>query len=318
MLASFFMAQPTWDTERVRKLLVRAREFTGVSQGRILGAKLGKLLRSFDRAFYPGVLGDKRLVALLKRYPDLGTIELAEQDFVFQFFVDGGVTRRQDPANTQVSLPSLDGVAAKPAPAQVEQDQGSLPGIEPGNTWVNHDLWLALVAEHAPAVYVDLQTLGLVSEQEGAAQVSAEPERFVRVPPIPQDELQRVAREFAAAQTDAQVREALAGSAEGASWFREFTKRAEEFGLSTKWLSVHRSYVLSRARQWFVDHGIKPERFIMSRSRPPSARQTAAPSVTAPAKSLGGVRRIVHSAIDRMSDDELLNLSIPLRYLFPK
>lgn len=313
------MAQTAWDTERVRQLLVKAREFTVVARGRILGAKLGKLLRNFDRDFYPGVLGDKKLVSLLRRYPDLGTIEIAAQDFVFQFFLDGAESARPADATGSDTPKAATSVTASQADSSPEE-QGALPGIEPANTWIDHALWFALVAEHAAAVHVDLQTLSLVSARDGALpQLQSEPERFVRVPPIPQDDLRQIAREFATSQADSTTRETLESTLSGVSWFRDFTERANQLGISEKWLSQHRSFVIGRARQWFVEHGIKPDRFIKGRSRVAPRRDTEGPVTAAPpAKSLGGIRRIVHSAIDRMSDDELLNLSIPLRHLFPK
>jgi hypothetical protein len=306
------MTQIAWDTERVRQLLLRARELTSVSQGRILGARLGKSLRNFDREFFPGVLGDKKLVALLGRYPDLGTIERAEQDFVFQFYRDGVPADR---VHTSEVEPPLEAPSVAAADAG-EEEQAALPGIESANTRIDHTLWLALVAEHAPEVYVDLQALSLVTELAASAQIQSEPERFARVPSIPQESLRQVARDFAQSHVDSNVRDTLGSVLEGGSWFRDFTDRAERFGISDKWLSAHRTFVIGWARAWFIAHGLKPDRFIRGRSRP---TQAIAPAVVSPSgKSLGGIRRIVHSAIDRMSDDELLNLSMPLRYLFPK
>lgn len=299
------MAQTSWDTARVRDLLEKAREFTVAAGGRILGARLGMLLRRLDKDFHPGVLGDKKLVRLLSRYPDVGTIHenASAQDFEFRFHVEGAPTQTIDP---QPDLPGFD-ISSSP---------------ESRGERIEHLLWVALVAERPPTVYIDLQTLRLVPDRDLGERLDAEPERYLRVPPISQDDLRVIARQFAEEHGDQAVRERLLPVLDRPSWFRDYTKEAEQLHLDRGWLDRHRAYVLERARAWLSKQGVRPERFIAPVTRAP--RREPPRPVDAASKprdrerSLAQIRKLVHSAIDRMTDDELLSLSIPLRYMVKK
>ncbi len=288
------MAQTQWDTERVRQLLAKAREFTAANGGRILVAQLGVLLRKVDQEFEPGVLGDSKLVRLLRRYPDIGALKenISTGELEFQFHS-----------------------------AEEAQTQPLLPGTEPSALVerIDQKLWLGLVSERAPTLYLDLQTLALATEPEVAQRLEDEPERYLRIPSIPQDELRALAREYAAELQDHAAQERLIASLDKESWFREFTHLAEELRADKPWIERHRSHVIAYAKKWLEEHEIKAERFITARRIASPAREPVRPVTPVPQQpTLSPVRKLVHSAVDRMTEEELLNLTIPLRYLIRK
>lgn len=285
------MTQTSWNTERVRDLLVKAREFSTAYGGRILTARLGVLLRRLDKEFHPKVLGDPKLVRLLGRYPDLGTI-------------------RENPATGESEFHfHLDETGASQPP---------LPGVDPTGQAerIDHRMWLALVSERAAPLYIDLQTLSITSDVEAPARLAAEPERYLAVPPIPEADIRKFATAFVQELPEKATRERLAATLEREHWFTDFTRQTATVGLNELWLERHRGFVIGRAREWLEAHGLKADRFITAKHAPAAEKDQA--RAVAPGRQLrapSAVRKLVHSAIDRMTDDELLNLTIPLKYI---
>lgn len=99
----------------------------------------------------------------------------------------------------------------------------------------------------------------------------------------------------------------------------------QELGV-TSWRLAHRRFVIDRARAWLAEHGVFPDRFIRStmshelraiRSRHAPAQIGSAPAPIDGTLSISqpDIRQLVLRAIAKMSEQELLDLRIPLRYL---
>jgi hypothetical protein len=299
------MDDSAWTEERVRRLLISAEPYTRPNAGTISGAQLGLLLRRLDPAFRPDVLGDPKLINLLARFPDVGAVERDPSNLHphFRFLPLFGTHQRPD----QVSAPT----------ASDSQD-----------LWIDREFWLGLVANHpGENRYIDLQTNRVlkVSAADNASvleesPVDKEPERYLAVPPIPQDDLRSVARDFVGDIEDVEERERLHSMITGDHWFRNFTDAMSEQGRLQAWLTAHRHYVLQRARAWFSEHGLQPEHFVggrrrfqaawqQTRSEPPPRfrRETSA--------GRNNLRQRVLDAVRRMPEEELLDLKIRLKYL---
>lgn len=304
-------ASPDWTEERVRQLLLRARPYA--DHGTILGAKLGALFRRLDPDFNARVLGDQNLKSLLARFPDVATTEEYEKslDFVLRF------------VGSEDSL-SRDGRHRTKSSAR------TFRSLDP-------ELWTALVTEN-PRVdaYIDLHTLEVVTvprniEGEGSDQTSVgqEPERYLRVPPLSQEKLKSEARSFV--DTNPELGESrdqllLLLTKTSSGWFQIFTRALADLGQRTRWLAVHRNFVLGEAAKWLNSHGIDEQKFIHAQSRAKNSTKSDTTEVRrTPDQSLLSerplslprerVRELVQQAVVRMSEEELLNLPIPLRYL---
>lgn len=291
-----FMPDLEWTEERVRQLLLRAEPYSRA--GSLLGARLGALLRRLDPDFKPGVLGDQNLKLLLAHFPDLGTIEpyAKSLDFVFCFSADR------------------------------ELLDAGFSEMKSANALLKRDLWLALVAKRPhEARYIDLHTIKVVVVQaqteesrgsDAPSPIAQEPERYLSIPLIPQDDLRALAHRFAESISDSVMRERLASVIDREGWFRPFTKAATDCGLGQPWLNAHRAYVVETAISWLKSHNIDPRRFLRRSEQPwRRARTSSAPAQLASELRQENVREVVLRAVSRMSDQELLNLPIPLRHL---
>src|SRR5690606_16314287 len=111
----------------------------------------------------------------------------------------------------------------------------------------------------------------------------------------------------------------------GTGWFQVFTRALADLGQRTRWLTAHRNYVLDEAAKWLSSHGIDQQKFIhvQSKAKINTDSDTHAGTREINYASPGGrpllprerVREVVMQAVGRMSEEELLNLPIPLRYL---
>ncbi|HYO55495.1 UPF0158 family protein [Archangium sp.] len=309
----------SWDEGRIRSLLAQLAPEALQRQGFLLGAQIGLLLKGLDPTFHPKVLGDSTLRSLLARFPDLGAIEPAPSgaDFLFRF----GTQR------------------ANVAPATATMPTDEVTGNQP--PWINQELWLGLTQSHAgERRYIDLQTRKVIKvafneKGEPGPPVQDEPERYLAVPTLPVEQLKPVATAFASKMTQPEAREALSRSLDSESWLPTFLGAAEKLGVREDWKAAHRAWVAERAREWLERHHFPANALIRPwRVRPPPVPRRNAPiqvaalpqvavptQVAAPTQvAVSGipresVRPLVLQAIARMSDEELLNLNIPLRYL---
>lgn len=293
-----------WNEERVRKLLARAESTIRSYRNGILGAKLGLLLRQFDREFHPRVLGDASLKLLLARFPDLGSIteDIASNDFRFL------------PPNNPGVLPA-GAVATAPAsiPARVDDTRAE---IEPA-------FWDALTRRvpSQQALYVDLHNqqpvhILLMSDGRPGAPVADEPERYLRVSPVPEERLCDEARTFIEKTAPAELKEQLLQALQGS--FNSFESAIKGGALEDSWQQFFRQFIEAQARAWLSEHGLRPGPFFRSKprltSRPLLERNVARQPRTA---LLTGsqLRRLILEAVRRMPEEDLLSLQIPLRYL---
>jgi hypothetical protein len=284
-----------WTESRVVELLQRAKD-NSQSDG-FLGASLGTLLRRLDSTFYPGVLGDPNLATLLLRFPEIGNVERKSGggDFYFRY-VDGGTLSS---ASTSARV------------------------------YLDRQLWLALTDPPANQVsYIDLSNNRIIAAASAAdpndeqnSAVSEEPERFLSVPAIPQVEIKQAARTFAAELEDRDHSERLLAAIETDPWYQTFFNVASELGRSNSWRQTHRAFVVSWAIDWLQRHDIEPRAFLRNNLGTPARNRGDSRSQTERAVSIlpqgENLRKVVFKAVARMSYEELLNLSIPLRYLVP-
>lgn len=291
-----------WSEERVRRLLSQAQQ---QSQDRVLlGARLGLTLRRLDPGFHPGVLGDSGLRHLLARFPDVGLVE-SEPGTDFRFVFRTG--------QVGANLPPVAGLQEKSVP---EQD-----------LWLEQQLWLGMTQRLGrERRYIDMQTQRIVvalldDDGRPGPPVLEEPERYLLVPVLSAADLRPAAQAFVGRVTREHVQSALSGAlAQEEDWLPRFQRTLEQAGLLTEWRVAFRVHVAMRAREWLERHHLPIAAFVRRRSKPAAAR---APSVTPapsePTRTAGisrrNIRPLILQAIARMSDEELLGLNIPLRYL---
>ena len=177
--------------------------------------------------------------------------------------------------------------------------------------------------------FLDLETIQVVGvpvDLNGNVPAESEPARtparFLEIPPIPQDEFLRMAREYVAGLAQSELKEQLSDLLNLERGFNQFFASAQVLGLKD-WKSVHQNFVVGKAKAWLGEHGVRPEKLI--RSAPafsPSAgfrhpewgtRHDHVPST--PLRHQGDIRTLVLKAVAQMPEEDLLDLRIALRYL---
>lgn len=281
-----------WTESRVRQLLEAACQHGTARGGYLLGAQLGNLLQRLDPDFRPTVLGDEKLTELLRRFPEVVTVEARSgTDPVIRF-------RSSSPPKA-----SSEGLASV------------------GDERLDQPLWLALVSDRPELKwFLDLETLAIVEVHldvdgtlPGDSEVAQTADRFLEIPPIPQDILRTLAREFVRELERPDLVDDLHHMIEGDRWYPRFSKALTASGLPD-WRDTHRRFVVEQAREWLTQQGIRPDRFIRRISS--AARARGIPNqILQAGLQPGNIREVVMRAIARMSDEELLDLKIPLRYL---
>jgi hypothetical protein len=294
----------SWTEDRVRDLLKTVAELPETQlRGYLLGSKLGELLRKQAPDFNPNVLGDLRLTDLLRRFPDSVTFrpDTRSPDVIVEF-----------PNSRTPARPSDDAVSI-----QTEVLDQQLWKAMVGNR--DNVRWY-LDLEALVAIEIPLDIAGNASPQSAPSRA---PERFLSIPTIPHDELRAVVRECLDKLDSVKLKEELVPLIDESDWYSRLSSRTYELGL-TSWRLAHRRFVISKARAWLIEHGIRPERFIRlvsARSSPlPAPRRERPAHASADPRlesSLGhrDIRTLVQRAVSRMSEQELLDLRIPLRYL---
>ena len=152
---------------------------------------------------------------------------------------------------------------ANPADARVSN------GADRAGEFLDPNLWKAFVSNRADvAWFLDLETiqvigvpLDLSGNIPAASEPSRTPGRFLAIPPIPQDECLSVAREHLDGLAQAELKEELSEFLNRERGFNLFFARAQALGLHD-WKSVHRRFVVGRAKAWLAEHGVRPEKFI--------------------------------------------------------
>lgn len=289
-----FMPEQEWTEERVRQLLLRAQPYS--QNDSLLGSRIGLILRRLDPGFHPGVFGDSNLGALLARFSDVGDIVSRSPDLIFRYG-----SSPQSPLSAPFST-----VADRPH--------------------LDRELWLAFVADRPdPARYLDLHTnkviaVALTSSDQNAAvsPIDQETERYLHIPPIPQNEIRSVALEFIESHNcDSDAREKLRAHLDAEDWFKQFTDTASAVGVLKPWLDAHRAFVTSRAIAWLKKHNVMMNLFIKRQYERKNLPQRQLGSSNPLGLQRENLREVVIRAISRMPEEDLLNISIPLRYLVP-
>lgn len=137
--------------------------------------------------------------------------------------------------------------------------------------------------------------------------------RYLEIPRVDQEVLRAKLREWAQRSVaDEDARGRVLTLLEAENWFPQFREACETLE-QHDWRSIHRAVVIEHLEAWAHAHGIKPSKYLRfsTASKPPAARDT--PAHPRPRRS--HVRAIVEDAIARMSDEELLDLRIPIRYI---
>lgn len=296
-----------WSEDRVRRVLETVAKTSDARRGGLLGARLGFLMRMVAPDFHASVLGDRRLSELLQRFPDLVRLSPspAGTDFVAQL--------------TDVDMPPRAGNSPIAAPA-AELDETLI-----------RPLWIALVnSSPDERWFLDLENLEVASVSTDAdgnlppdSDQARAPERFLAIPPITRDEQRNVVRRSIEHLPPA-LQQELNALLEQDAWYSLFRQRTRDLDISD-WNVAHRRFVVDRAKLWLRDHGVPLEKFVHSISRTKSSfdgmRRPMVASSWQPRLERDkvidrrNIRGIVLRAVDRMSDDELLDLRIPLRYL---
>lgn len=266
-------------------LLGRVSPTIAARGGAILGAALGNLLKRADPAFSAEQYGANKLADLLLDCPEVGRVERdsSSNDILF---VLAGADRL-------------------------------VPSKQPNPPRLYHPLWNALVSVRPRyGAFLDLGTARLVFTNPGNSPPGADTDgaRFVAVEGIGQEEMREWAVEFAGIHFDELAAQNVRGLDVGV-WFAEFTRGLPP-GLRGPWQSVHAERVVARWRQWATTHDIDPE---VGHTAPPRHPQPNRPQPPASgvhrASQLQSLRQLVHTAVDEMSEDELLALRVPLRYV---
>jgi hypothetical protein len=164
---------------------------------------------------------------------------------------------------------------------------------------LNPALWRAAVARDGIKHFIDLATMVVVPAGAGADDpVSVEPERYVEVPRISDEEQRSHARktlfELGVPRVDDLLRPYSWLSAIRADLSPEQFEQFRE--LRTSW-------VISQVKIWLRRQGLPFGKFVGIRKEPVRHGPVA------------DLRIALHRAIDRMTDAELLNVSIPARFL---
>lgn len=293
-----------WTADRVRQLLQRVQPYSRQYPRGLLGAMLGKLLRQLEPDFRTSVLGDSSLGKLVARFPDIGTVRRIDgPDFVFEF------------------------AKAESAPSSEPRQE-----VHPWRVdrWAR-DFWMALAAmpkEHV-ATFVDLQTTQLVVVLDTLGQmpkdIVSEPERFLRIPCVPDDQLLDVATRFIAGLSiELQpMADRLRQAIKQTPWRADFESIVREAGLSAQWKKQFQESVTAHGREWKRRHGLPENAFLAPATKalprttisrpPPSVSATVAETSATSEPPPSDVREIVVEAVGYMSDAELMSLAIPIR-----
>lgn len=278
----------SWTEDRVRNMLLEVAGIARQRGGHMLGSQVGQALGRLDETFEAHALGDESLAVLLGRFEDILTLlprSPEDSDLTFRF-------------------------------TDVEE--------RTGHSRIHPDMWRAMVVPSLNAVhYVDLAETNVVSiGEEGLSSLVTEPERYLQIPRVPYETVTTPLREWVerhATESD-QIR--LLEHLESQDWYQPFANTCAELELRG-WRTVQYRAVLSHLREWLEQHDIRESTFILwptqehSQTRPKDkrARRHSAPGRTPNTMGHSNVRARVIAAVERMSDDELLSLRIPVRYL---
>jgi hypothetical protein len=215
------------------------------------------------------------------------------------------------------------------APGATSANGSTAGGPDSAGEFLDPTLWKASVSKRDDfACFLDLETIQVVAvplDLNGNLQAgsvpSRTPSRFLAIPPIPLDEFLSMARAYIDGIALPELKEELLELLNWERGFNLFFARAQELGLRD-WKSVHRRFVVGKAKAWLAEHGVRSEKLV----RPPTifspghgfrhvesgTRRDHAPSAPL---ARTDIRALVLKAVTRMPEEDLLDLRIALRYL---
>ncbi len=172
---------------------------------------------------------------------------------------------------------------------------------------VERDLWKALVVNQPNrSSYIDLDTLSVItteSDDDGnpGTPVSDQPWRYLLVPTIPTDRQRGHAETALQGVLDPAT---LRDTREDSDWLAQLKGRLSNAEFEA-FRAERREWVVGIVRPWLRRQGLPPGRFLWH-------RKARAP------EPMSNLRRTIHIAIDKMTQDELERLLLPARLLVDK
>ncbi len=250
---------------------------------RILLSTLGLLLQQQVPGFAPAEYGHRTFKDFLRAVPDFAVLSRGEHPGQWWMTLRKGGSEEEEAHNPPEKL---------------------LPQV-----------WERVIDfDPANQAWFDLET-GQVSRDDAAVQ--CEPDRYLALPRFPLARQMEMARAWCATQ-DASQRTYLLASLDEEGSFDKFLAETTRLKLRVGWNQHRRRVIADAVRAWMQQHGITQSLLFGSeRSHPSRAvRPMAPPAVTAMAgMTLDEYRRLLHRMIDAMTEDELLHISVPGRFL---
>lgn len=175
----------------------------------------------------------------------------------------------------------------------------------------NH-VWFAFVADQPEGK----RYLHRVSGEVRVGCSESPGESWVEVRPIPPEDDRNNARRFLDSNEikDATIRDAI----DGERWYVEFPQRlsAESPLLAVNWKRQRSSFVIDYVRKWCAENDVDQNVVFESFTpRLPAYTPRCARSAIVADSTKGSLREVLLKAIDRMSTDDLLRISIPPSHL---
>jgi hypothetical protein len=246
-------------------------------EGRILLSRLGVSLRLKLPGFTAKANGFTSLRALAEAFPDLGYLVKGERQQEWWFI-------------SKQAIGPGEQVTPSPLPSKRSGEPPDRLRLE----W-----WEAFVGREVGATWFDLATLTLTTE---GSLVDAEPERFLEVPRF---DLRQFCERWVRDSAPPWMSEA-AFALESHPWKIAFDAVLRAHGAFPTFKWARNQAVVAHASAWMRDHGIDAA-VVVEPVR--VAEKGAGPSAS------GALRAALHRLIDRMSDEELAQISVPVHSL---
>jgi len=260
---------------------------------RVILSQMGLHLRKRIHGFAPEVYGAPNLKALLQRMPRIG--RLVQSSALEWWFAAEEATGR-----------------STETPDEREQ-QGDLPRID--RAW-----WNAITDfREDRGAWFDLANNRLSLDAE---LVRSEPERFIELPRFGLEAQREMARAWSKEQATEAGQECL-NALDADRTLASFDGVVSGRGLRASWAERRSGAITTAALKWADDHGIDHHLFVRAhpQRREIFAIESATPTAAARApEAFAGMtiielRLLLHHAIEAMTEPELMQISVPARFL---
>jgi len=254
---------------------------SGMPEQRILLSTLGLLLQQQLPDFSPDQYGHRTLKDFLRALPG-----------------NGALTRGKHPGQWWLTLRGP-GTSDEAPPA-------TSPGKLLPHVWKS-------VIDFDPTIQIwfDLESERLAEDD---AAVTRDPDRYLALPRFPLNRQMELARSWCADQGE-EHRPSLLASLDGIS-LDGFLEAITRLKLRADWNHYRAQVIAEEVRVWAQRHGITLNiLFGAERSRPKRTTQVRAPLPSVTPMSLAEYRQFLHRMVDEMTTEELLQISVPGRFL---